>query len=270
MYIVGRILEIKRLTCRIKAFTVEVCERVNTTPGQFMMVWIPQVGEIPLSIAYKEDRLLEFIVAKVGRVTGHMHDNLSKGDRLAIRGPYGRGFTLRNVEKCLMIAGGYGLAPLLYLSHELKRRGTEIDVALGFRTREDVFYTNRFDHVADHVWVFTEDGSYGIKGMVTEVMKKHVKLKDYDIVYTCGPELMMFEVVKHCLEQGVKVEASLERVMKCGIGICGSCILDPLGLRVCKDGPVFDGEVLMKINDFGRYWRCLDGRKVPIKSRFNS
>ena len=113
------------------------------------------------------------------------------------------------------------------------------------------------------VSIATEDGSAGEKGLVTELSKQLLGEGRFDLILTCGPERMMREVVRQGLEHGVRVQASLERYMKCGFGVCGSCVLDPLGLRVCVDGPVFDGALLMK-TEFGELKRDASGARVPV------
>ena len=266
MYIRGVVVKDKLLTLNVKGYEIKLERDISPRPGQFVMLWVPGVGEIPLSVAqYIKGGLIELIIAKVGKVTSYIHENFRSGTRVFIRGPYGNGFTVMERKKCLIVAGGCGLAPMLFLIEELVKKGSHVDVVLGFKTRYDVFYVDRFRELTDEVVVATEDGSYGIKGTAVDAMRIMLDKKEYDIVYTCGKELMMVAVVNECLKRNIQVEASLERYMKCGIGICGTCVLEPLGLRVCKDGPVFSGEILSKVEDFGRYWHNPDGTKRPIK-----
>ncbi|RLF19992.1 MAG: dihydroorotate dehydrogenase electron transfer subunit [Thermoprotei archaeon] len=265
MYIRGRIVKDKFLTFSVKAYEIELEKDIMPKPGQFVMLWVPGVGEIPLSVAqYIGNRLMELVIAKVGKVTTYIHEKFKSGMRVFIRGPYGNGFTVLKKAKCLIVAGGCGLAPMLYLIDKLIEQKCTVDVVLGFKTRYDVFYVDRFKELGRRVLITTEDGSMGVKGTAVDGMIRLLEEQEYDMVYTCGKELMMVSVVKECLKRGIRVEASLERYMKCGIGICGSCVLDPLGLRVCKDGPVFSGEILSKVEDFGKYWRNPDGSKRAL------
>jgi dihydroorotate dehydrogenase electron transfer subunit len=112
------------------------------------------------------------------------------------------------------------------------------------------------------VIITTDDGSLGIRGFTTDALKGLLKEESFDCVYTCGPEMMMKKVFGLCKEFGVECQASLERYMKCGIGVCGQCCID--GLRVCKDGPVFSSEQLRKLDEFGVFERNKSGCKVYL------
>jgi len=253
------VVRVRPLTPRVREYIVDL-GGFEARPGQFVMLWDPGVGEIPLSVAGVREGL-RLVVARRGRVTSHLHGILGPGSRVHLRGPYGRGFSFDGVRRALIVGGGYGVAPLLYLAERLSERGAELDVLLGFRTGDDVMYVEEFGRLASSVSVATEDGSYGVRGLVTDLLPGEA---DYDAVYTCGREAMMVKVVRWCLGRGLRVEASLERLVRCGIGICGSCALEPLGLRVCSDGPVFEGRTLAMLEDFGRYWRGPSGVRVEI------
>ncbi|RLE80571.1 MAG: dihydroorotate dehydrogenase electron transfer subunit [Thermoprotei archaeon] len=268
MYLYGTISDVVELTPSVRLYEIKLYERISASPGQFLMLWVPRIGEIPLSIANLEDRGLWLIIAKKGRVTTFIHENFDRGTRVFLRGPLGRGFSVKKeFRKCLLVAGGYGLAPLYFLARQLKDCGITCDALLGFKSVREMFFVDEFKGVCTNVYVSTDDGSYGFKGLVTDLLDTSVTLEAYDAVYTSGKELMMLEVVNRCSRRGIHVEASLERLIKCGVGICGLCSLDPLGLRVCKDGPIFTGEVLLKLRDFGRYWRDEHGRKKSIEER---
>ena len=134
---------------------------------------------------------------------------------------------------------------------------------MGSRTKEEVFF-EKVDTVINiprdvtvKVIPVTEDGSYGAKGYVTDVLEKLLEENKYDAIYTCGPELMMYKVVKLANEKGIFVQASLERMMKCGVGICGSCCVNED--LVCRDGTVFDGQHLAKNSEFGHFERTKSG-----------
>ena len=136
---------------------------------------------------------------------------------------------------------------------------SEITLLMGSQTKEEVFFEdfkNAFSFDVDIIPV-TEDGSYGEKGYVTDVLEKLLDENTYDAIYTCGPELMMYKVVKLANEKGIFVQASLERMMKCGVGICGSCCVNED--LVCRDGTVFDGQHLAKNSEFGHFERTKSG-----------
>ena len=111
-------------------------------------------------------------------------------------------------------------------------------ILMGATTSRSLFFKNRFKGIK----LFTDDGSEGIKGYPTDILEELHNKHNYEIIYTCGPEIMMYKVYEFCKMRSIECEASLERYMKCGIGICGQCVCN--GQMVCKDGPVFEwGEI---------------------------
>ncbi len=244
-------------------FKDPLCERARA--GQFVMVWVLGVDEVPMSLSVVGE-LCGITVKKVGDATAALH-RLREGDVVGIRGPYGNGFTPIPRGKCAMVGGGTGVAPLLVLASQLP---TEVEFTFieGAKTARELILLRRLrDVVASKkgkLVLATEDGSEGEKGTAYDAFVKIAESEEFDIVYTCGPELMMKKVVDYCLGRGIPVQASLERYMKCGVGLCGHCVLDPEGLRVCVDGPVFDGETLTRISDFGSFKREASGKKVPL------
>lgn len=236
--------------------------RLSAQPGQFIMVWLPGVGERPMGIAGTEH--LTITVAHIGKFTDAMR-KLKEGDLLSFRGPYGKGFTLpKKNDKILLAGGGTGIVPLYFLAKIAKRCGAKTTIVFGARTKDALFYEAKLKRVADELIITTDDGSKGIKGNVLAGIED---LKNFDRTYTCGPEKMMAAVVKKSMDSNVRCEASLERYMKCGFGICGSCMIGKY--RVCADGPVFDGALLLKEPEFGKSKRSASGRKVnyPPTSR---
>ncbi|MFA5331146.1 MAG: dihydroorotate dehydrogenase electron transfer subunit [Methanoregula sp.] len=224
-----------------KTFTFE--------PGQFVMVWVTGVDEIPMALSSPNT----ITVQKAGDATTAMFD-LEIGEMVGIRGPFGHGFT--RGEKMLAIAGGVGAAPILPLA----RSDCVMTMFLGARTEKELLFVDKLDECTD-VIIATDDGSLGQKGFVTDLMN-NLDLSAYDRIAVCGPEPMMRAVFAkiEMLGMSAKTEFSLHRYMKCGVGICGSCCIDPDGLRVCRDGPVFSGERLRQ-GEFGKYMRDASGRK---------
>jgi dihydroorotate dehydrogenase electron transfer subunit len=237
--VIAEITEIARECSDVKTFFLD--NMFNAQPGQFAMLWIPGVGEKPMSFSYKNG----FTVKKVGKFTKAMH-HLSEGDKIGVRGPYGTSFSL-NDGKIEIIGGGTGLAPLRFLAESLS---CELRVLLGFKNKNEIFFEEEFKKYGEVV-LSTDDGSCGKKGAITDYVTLH-----FDYYYVCGPEMMM----KRCSEMlpSKKVEYSLERYMKCGIGLCGSCEVG--GYLVCKDGPVFTD--LPK--GFGEYTRDPTGEAIPL------
>jgi len=217
-------------------------------PGQFVMAWIRGVDEIPMALSYDN----AITVQKVGTATSALFE-LGEGDSIGIRGPFGNGFRIKG-DNILLVAGGVGAAPLSPLAEKANLQGLKITTLLGAKTKEELVFRERFE-AAGKVMVATDDGTAGKHGYVTQLIDG----KDYDQVYCCGPEIMMKKVLDKV--QPEKSQFSLHRYIKCGIGICGACCVD--GLRVCKDGPVFMGDVLKK-TEFGIYRRNECGEKVTI------
>lgn len=234
-------------------------------PGQFLMVWIPRIEEIPMSVMINsKDGYAAVTIRKSGFGSTALFDR-KKGDLIGLRGPYGNKFVLKkSYQNILIIGGGTGLVPLLRLASYASKKKIKAAVVLGARTKREVFFekiTRKITEMSDSSFlVCTDDGSYGIKGTTVSVMSSLVRENIFDCVFTCGPELMMKGVVGLATENSIPVQASLERYMKCGIGICGSCCLD--SLLVCQDGTVFDGRQLSKILDFGISYRDKDGQKI--------
>ncbi|HVP97328.1 dihydroorotate dehydrogenase electron transfer subunit [Methanoregula sp.] len=244
------VTEIHTETPSVRTFSFD--RSFSFEPGQFVMVWIPGIDEIPMALSSANS----ITVQKAGDATGAMFE-IEAGASLGIRGPFGNGFT--RGEKMLAIAGGVGAAPLLPLA----RSDCVMTMLLGARTEKELLFVDQLDESTD-VIIATDDGSLGQHGFVTDLMKD-IGLAAYDRIAVCGPEPMMRAVFSLVDGQGLaaKAEFSLHRYMKCGVGICGSCCIDPDGLRVCRDGPVFSGEFLKK-SEFGHYCRDASGRKKNI------
>lgn len=221
----------------------------NPEPGQFVMAWIRGVDEIPMALSYDN----AITVQKAGPATSALF-KLGEGDSIGIRGPFGNGFQLKG-DHILLIAGGVGAAPLSPLAEKAYSEGLKVTTLLGAKTKEELVFRERFE-AAGSVMVATDDGSSGTHGYVTRLIPEQ---ENYDQICCCGPEIMMKKVLDK-VEPG-KAQFSLHRYIKCGLGICGACCVD--GLRVCKDGPVFGGEVL-KNSEFGVYRRNECGEKVRV------
>ena len=157
-----------------------------------------------------------------------------------------------------MLGGGTGLVPLMRLI-TFAISSNEITLLMGSKTKDEVFFEETAKKLKQDLTIIpvTEDGSYGEKGFVTDILEKLLEKNTYDAIYTCGPELMMYKIVKLANEKGIFVQASLERMMKCGVGICGSCCVNED--LVCRDGTVFDGQHLAKNSEFGHFERAKSG-----------
>lgn len=224
-------------------------------PGQFAMVWIPGINELPMSVMVSAERgKAAFTVRKHGPASTGLF-NTSVGQQIGVRGPYGNSFDLKE-GRLLLVGGGTGLVPLIRLL-TFAKPSNEITVLIGAKTKNEVFFEdlakNLLEKNTHRVIVATDDGSYGEKGLVTDIAEKLVNEQHFDGVYTCGPEKMMYKTVHIAHSKGFFVQASLERMMKCGVGICGSCCVG--GDLACRDGTVFDGDHLLSNKEFGFFYR---------------
>ncbi|MEA3406716.1 MAG: dihydroorotate dehydrogenase electron transfer subunit [Chloroflexota bacterium] len=205
--------------------------------GQFVMVWLPDVGERPFSVM--DDYPLSLTIADVGPFT-HALCALSCGDRLWIRGPYGKGFRIEG-RRHLLVAGGSGAASLALVAKVARRQGDRVIVFLGAGTESHLMLRWRFGELGCRLIVATDDGSEGYQGSVLDALQNWREDIVADMVYGCGPEPMLAALAQYAQKTDVPLQVSLEAVMKCGLGVCGNC---HRGDRlVCKDGPVFSGQV---------------------------
>jgi dihydroorotate dehydrogenase electron transfer subunit len=230
-----------------------------THPGQFFMVWVPTIDEIPMSISYVENDSKGITFKRVGESTNALF-NLKIGDKLGIRGPYGNGFNLTG-KRILFIGGGTGIATLAPTVKNAIDKKISAMVILGAKKKNELFFEERLKNYGADLKISTDDGSLGFKGLATDLAREIINKEKFDSIITCGPELMMkklFDITKN-----IPFQASLERYMKCGIGICGQCCVGK-GLRVCEEGPVFDRKTLKNIEDFGIFKRDAAGRKVKF------
>jgi dihydroorotate dehydrogenase electron transfer subunit len=255
--VVTKVLEITDECDRVKTFRFKL--NSDASPGQFVMVWVPGVDEIPMSLSYTGE-LKGVTVEAVGTTTHSLH-KLTIGDRIGIRGPLGNGFVITG-RNALVVGGGSGMASLAPLVERLCASGGKVTCVVGARTETEHLFVQRVEETGAEVHCSTDDGSAGHKGPVTSLSKELLSGGGFDQAYACGPELMLLRMVEMCREHEVPLQCSLERYMKCGIGLCGSCQLG--SYTVCKDGPVFDSQVLAGIPEFGMYRRAPSGLRVSI------
>jgi dihydroorotate dehydrogenase electron transfer subunit len=236
--------------------TFRLDRNLDPAPGQYVMVWIRGVDEVPMSFSGPDT----ITVQSVGVATQALFQ-LSAGDSLGLRGPLGNGFILRG-KKILLIGGGVGTAPLAFLAEQARSQGFEVASLLGFRSKDDLIFESRFEALGDP-YITTDDGSAGIHGRVAAGLKD-LNLFEYDQIYICGPEMMMWDIISRTREHAGKTQACINRYFKCAAGICGSCCLDPQGIRVCVEGPVIMADRLLE-SEFGRYRRGPSGGKGLCK-----
>jgi len=232
-------------------------------PGQFVMIWFPGDDELPMSLSYTEGTRKGVTIKAMGTTSQNVQ-NLAVGSPVGIRGPYGNRFDLA-ARRVLVVGGGSGSAVLAPAAELAAARGARLTVALGATHADELLFRERFDQMGARVEVATDDGSDGTKGFVTLVAERLLDSEEFDAVWTCGPEVMMEKVARAAGPRGVPVYCSVERHMKCALGMCDACALGPL--HVCVDGPVFPAERLLPLEEFGRSHRDPSGRRVPFGAR---
>jgi len=253
---IPEVLEIKSIkneNWKTKTFFFD--KKIKVEPGQFMMLWIPGLDEKPFSVSF--DSPSGLTIAKVGPFTEKLFQ-MKEGDKVGLRGPYGHGFELIGRNICL-VSGGCGCAPILLLAKNAKTKGMNVTSILGAKTKNDLLFVDEMKKYASEIIITTDDGSFGKKGFSTEALKELLNKKRFDCVYTCGPEKMMKKVFEICEDSEIMLQASLDRYMKCGFGVCGQCTIDDI--RICKDGPVLDSNQLRKLIEFGVFKRDKSGMK---------
>lgn len=232
-------------------------ERIATqaVPGQFVNIrcsfGLDAYLRRPISICRvdRENHTFDIIYMNRGKGT-RLLCSFCEGDVLDTLGPLGKGFTpAQKGEKIAVVGGGIGVFPLLFLLQE--SQADEKTAFLGFRTKEAVVLEEAFRKASDRLLIATDDGSYGIGGLVTKPFMEWLESEEPDRVYTCGPMPMMSVVARTCLEKGIFCEVSMEQRMGCGIGACLVCACkvrdgdDDNYAHVCKDGPVFPAQNLI-------------------------
>lgn len=203
------------------------------------------------------------VIKKSGQISQALFEK-KPGEKLWLRGPYGRPFDPGPYDKLLLVGGGTGLVPLISLLGHISDR--DVTLVTGARTASELLFKDwLFQESQRHgfkIYFATDDGTFGTKSQVPKVVEEVMKSKRFDAVFTCGPEPMMKQVYDLAIARKCHVQASLERVFKCGVGICAACVIGPY--LVCKDGPVFNDHELAEMREFGNARRDLSGKQVPL------
>ncbi|MDH7506967.1 MAG: dihydroorotate dehydrogenase electron transfer subunit [Candidatus Thermoplasmatota archaeon] len=254
---ITKIIKIKKENFNVKTIKFQYPEYVVS--GQFFMIWIPGIDEIPMSVSYVGKNIKGITFKRVGDATKKLFD-LKEGDKIGVRGPYGNGFKIIG-KKILLVAGGTGIAMIAPIAEEINNKKISASVIIGAKNKEELFFENRLKKLDLNLYISTNNGSKGFKGLATDLAKELSKENKFDSVLTCGPELMMKKLYE--IFSGVYFQASLERYIKCGVGLCGQCCVGE-GLRVCKEGPIFDNKMLKNIKDFGVFKKDAAGVKIKF------
>jgi dihydroorotate dehydrogenase electron transfer subunit len=228
------------------------CEIKDYVPGQFVMIEVQGQGLLlrrPFGIARIGDGVAEICYKVVGQGTRAL-SKVPQGATLSVIGPLGNGFNVGAAcgKTALLIAGGYGIAPLLGLAEALiLGKGAEkVQLIYGAKGEGQLIYLEAFEKMGVETEITTEDGSAATKGLATDLIKKHIGQKDL-VVYSCGPAPMLEQVQKSFRGKGVSCQLSLESHMACGFGVCLGCVVEKKNgemVRICTEGPVFEASEL--------------------------
>jgi dihydroorotate dehydrogenase electron transfer subunit len=226
-------------------------------PGQFVMVRPKKFSEPllprPFSIHRLQGDRVELLFKVVGQGTRQLAD-LKKGDLLEVRGPLGRGFNFSTDQPPILVAGGMGVAPLLFLAETWKRSQKKnqkeaIRLFLGARDKTELLCLREFERAGAEIFTATEDGSYGRKGLVTRLLTATLKNPSpHQTLFVCGPNPMLKTVRNWAIQNGISCQLSLETHMACGLGACLGCVVarkngpGTVYVNVCQEGPVFQAQ----------------------------
>ncbi|MFX1325643.1 MAG: dihydroorotate dehydrogenase electron transfer subunit, partial [Promethearchaeota archaeon] len=249
-----RIESIYEHSPEIKSISVR-SERIAKSyrPGMFVILWLPDTDFLPMSISKVKGNLIEITVQKIGDGTAKLFE-LNVGEKIGIRGPFGNSWNYEDASSILIIGGGMGIAALTSLIEPLKLNKKNVFVTIGAQDKASLIFADRLIDLIPNTMCTTDDGSFGKKCLVTDTIEDILNQHEIDLIITCGPEVMMKKVLDVSQSRNIQIQASLERKMKCGVGLCGSCCIGVNNdIPVCKDGPIFTSEQLNKIPEFGTY-----------------
>ncbi len=234
------ISENKKLTDNVYKMVLNGDTSDITACGQFINIQLDGLYlRRPISVCDCDDKTVTIIYKVVGKGTEQM-SKMAVGEELDVLTGLGNGYDLSFAgDKPVLLGGGVGVPPLYMLAKELKKQGKDVSVILGFNTADEVFYEQEFKELGCNVTVTTVDGSYGVKGFVTNAYPT-----DYTYFYTCGPEPMLKAIYKTAATSG---QMSFEERMGCGFGACMGCSCKTITgyKRICKDGPVMLKEEIL-------------------------
>jgi dihydroorotate dehydrogenase electron transfer subunit len=242
-------------------YTLYFSAITGARPGQYVMVWLPGVDEVPMSLS-TIGRNSSITVRVVGDATQIMSE-FKAGDRIGLRGPFGNGYTAKGSNP-IMIGGGTGIASLVPLAEEMKLKEVNPTFIIGARSKNQLLFKSRLSRLLGlNLVISTDDGSEGYHGYASTLASEMMSRGKFDQLYICGPEIMALKIWTEAERLGIPTQASLERLCKCAVGLCGSCAIGPY--RVCRDGPVFDSSRLREVAaDFGKRRMDASGRMIRV------
>lgn len=245
-----RIVDKERLSTNVVKMTLEApLIAKSIRPGQFIIIIVHEKGErIPLTVveSFPQAGLITIVFQEVGKTTKLLGKKEVGEDLFAVMGPNGNPFPVKLYGDVVLVAGGVGVAEVVPIARALKEAGNNITTIIGARTKDLLFFTDVLDSISDKLYITTDDGSSGIKGLVTLPLKELLDTTHIDMVLAVGPTIMMKAVADMTRSYGVKTYVSLNPIMIDGTGMCGGCRVTVGGETrfVCVDGPEFDGHLV--------------------------
>lgn len=229
----ARVLEVREENARTRTLVLGM--DLEAQPGQFVMAWLPRFDERPFSLAGARPVMLT--VAAVGPFSRALVA-LRPGDTLWLRGPFGRGFGVQpGAFRPLLVGGGYGVAPLIFLGEQLLRAGQSPLAVVGARTAAELLGVARIERLGIPVFVTTDDGTAGEQALATGPVERLLAAGQVDVIYACGPHGLLHALESLAARAGVPAQLSWEARMGCAIGLCGMCEHGD-GVLLCLEGPV--------------------------------
>jgi dihydroorotate dehydrogenase electron transfer subunit len=229
-------------------------------PGQFVMIRVSNTYDPllrrPFCIHYRDVNLVQILYQVVGKGTKLMTEMLP-GQMLDVLGPLGNGFRLYpDTRQALLVGGGVGIAPLLFLAQELVQQKIESVLFLGGKTKDDLLAVDAFRQLNIRLFLATEDGSCGKTALVTNILAEYLaQTSDTQnrAIFACGPMAMLAHIANSAQSHKLPCQVSLDVAMACGVGACGGCVVKTRGTgnegfhysRVCQEGPVFEATKIL-------------------------
>ncbi|MCX6786190.1 MAG: dihydroorotate dehydrogenase electron transfer subunit [Candidatus Komeilibacteria bacterium] len=229
--------------------------------GQYLMLWLPGEDLKPFAVAWKTPDKFALAVLKRGDFTAKLFE-AHVGDLLGFTGPHGTYYNLTGRKKILLIGGGSGAPSVTFLAQEAGQQNIKVDFVLAAAAKEEIIFESWLTAQGVKVYHRFQDKKYEHAwDLITDLINKN----NYDGLFACGPELLLKKIVDLSLEKNIFCQVSLERYIKCGIGVCGKCCVDNSGLCLCQAGPVVNNHLANQISEFGKYHRDGSGQKIYFK-----
>lgn len=247
----ARVISCETLTKKFARITLEVPEIAKTCePGQFVHVncgrGVYSLMPRPISVHQVKDTTLVLLFQIKGEGTKWLARR-QPGEFVDLIGPLGHGFILPKNGPVILMAGGIGIAPLCFLAQEVLKKQMSVTILYGVRNKESLCLLEGIREMGAEIRIATEDGSEGLKGVVTHLLKDSIYESKPEVIYACGPEPMLKSVVMMAKDLCIETQVSLEARMACGVGACRGCVTqiqkrgELVYENVCSSGPVFLG-----------------------------